>query len=107
MLFRDMADPEAGVAAAEGPADRAANHPVRERNQRFDEIDHPDRALYDLIRVRTLRPLDTDQCAVLWDSVAGRPAARETVRSLEILTGGSPRLIAIVARFGAGRSFRS
>ena len=28
------------------------------------------------------------------------------MRSLEILTGGSPRLIAIVARFGAGRSFR-
>ena len=38
--------------------------------------------------------------------MTGRRPARRTVRSLEILTGGSPRLIAIVARFGAGRSFR-
>ena len=30
----------------------------------------------------------------------------ETIRSLEILTGGSPRLLTIVARFGAGLSFR-
>ena len=30
----------------------------------------------------------------------------ETIRSLEILTGGSPRLIAIVARFDAVQSFR-
>ena len=73
---------------------------------RFEEIDHPDRALYELFRVRTLRPLDTGQCAALWASVAGRSPERATVRSLEILTGGSPRLIAIVARFGAGRSFR-
>ena len=73
---------------------------------RFDEIDNPDRALYDLFRVRTLRPLDTRQCAVLWETVSGRPPAPEAIRSLEILTGGSPRLISIVASFGAGLSFR-
>ena len=33
-----------------------------------------------------------------------RPS-RATVRSLQILTGGSPRLLAIIARFGASMSF--
>ena len=73
---------------------------------RFDEIDKPDHALYDLFRTLTLRPLDTKECAVLWESVSGQSRPRETIRSLEILTGGSPRLLAIVARFGAGLSFR-
>ena len=106
MLFRDMADEEAGWRLRKVLQTEPRIILFASATSRFDEIDHPDHALYELFRVRTLRPLDTDQCAVLWESVAGRPAARETVRSLEILTGGSPRLIAIVARFGAGRSFR-
>ena len=73
---------------------------------RFDEIDKPDHALYDLFRTLTLRPLDTKECAALWESVTGQSRPRETIRSLEILTGGSPRLLAIVARFGAALSFR-
>ena len=106
MLFRDVADPDAGWRLRKVLQTEPRIILFASATSRFDEIDNPDRALYDLFRVRTLRPLDTDQCAVLWESVAGRPAARETVRALEILTGGSPRLIAIVARFGAGRSFR-
>ena len=107
MLFRDVADPDAGWRLRKVLQTEPRIILFASATSRFDEIDRPDRALYDMFRVRTLRPLDTDQCAVLWEAVAGRPAARETVRSLEILTGGSPRLIAIVARFGAGRSFRA
>ena len=106
MLFRDMADPDTGWRLRKVLQTEPRIILFASATSRFDEIDRPDRALYDLFRVRTLRPLDTDQCAALWAAVAGRPAARETVRSMEILTGGSPRLIAIVARFGAGRSFR-
>ena len=73
---------------------------------RFDEIDRPDLALYEMFRIRVLAPLDTDECMALWKGVAGGRARRETIRSLQILTGGSPRLVAIVARFGAARSFR-
>ena len=72
---------------------------------RFEEIDAPDRALYDLFRILTLRPLDTIECTVLWETVSGQSRPAETIRSLEILTGGSPRLLTIVARFGAGLSF--
>ena len=105
-LFRDMADRDAGWRLRKILQTEPRIILFASATSRFEEIDHPDRALYELFRVRTLRPLDTGQCAALWESVAGRRPARETVRSLEILTGGSPRLIAIVARFGAGMSFR-
>ncbi len=106
MLFGDMADPEAGWRLRKILQTEPRIIVFASATSRFDEIDNPDRALYDLFRVRTLRPLDRNQCAVLWESVSGRHPAPETIRSLEILTGGSPRLISIVARFGAGLSFR-
>ena len=106
MLFGDMSDPEAGWRLRKILQTEPRIIVFASATSRFDEIDNPDRALYDLFRVRTLRPLDRNQCAVLWESVSGRHPAPETIRSLEILTGGSPRLISIVARFGAGLSFR-
>ena len=57
-------------------------------------------------RVSTLRPLDTQECAALWKTVTEQPAAALAVRPLEILTGGNPRLLTIIALFGVGRSFR-
>ena len=106
-LFRDMADAEAGWRLRKVLQTEPRIIVFASATSRFDEIDHPDRALYDLFRLRTLRPLDTDQCAMLWEKVSGRRPPPETIRSLEILTGGSPRLISIVARFGAGLSFRA
>ena len=106
MLFRDMADPDEGWRLRKTLQTESRIILFASATSRFEDIDHPDRALYDLFRVRTLRPLDTEQCAVLWETVTGRHPAPPTVRSLEILTGGSPRLISIVARFGAGLSFR-
>ena len=106
MLFRDMADSDAGWRLRKILQTEPRIIVFASATSRFEEIDHPDHALYDLFRVRTLRPLDTQQCAVLWESVSGRRPAAETIRSLEILTGGSPRLISIVASFGAGLAFR-
>ena len=42
----------------------------------------------------------------LWEAVSGQPSTTLAVRPLEILTGGNPRLLAIIALFSAGRSFR-
>ena len=106
MLFRDMADPDEGWRLRKTLQTEPRIIVFASATSRFEEIDHPDRALYDLFRIRTLRPLDTKQCATLWEMVTGRHPAPQMVRSLEILTGGSPRLISIVARFGAGLSFR-
>ena len=106
MLLGDMADPDMGWRLRKILQTEPRIIVFASATSRFDEIAHPDRALYDLFQIRTLRPLDTKQCAVLWETVSGRRSARKTVRSLEILTGGSPRLISIVARFSAGLSFR-
>ncbi|MYC83572.1 MAG: AAA family ATPase, partial [Acidobacteria bacterium] len=73
---------------------------------RFSEIDNADKALYDLFQVHTLKRLDTEACATLWRSVSERDIAPGTIRSLEILTGGNPRLLSIVAAFGSRLSFR-
>ncbi len=106
MMFGDMADSEAGWRLRKTLQTEPRIILLASATSRFDEIDRPDRALYDLFRILTLRPLDTDECAVLWEKVSGQPRPHDTIRSLEILTGGSPRLLAIVARFGGELSFR-
>ena len=105
MMFRDMADPDAGWQLRKILQTEPRIILLASATSRFDEIDCPDHALYDLFRVLMLHPLDTKECAALWEAVSDKCPPPETIRSLEILTGGSPRLIAIVARFGAGRSF--
>ena len=105
-LFSDMADPEAGWRLRHTLQNEPWIILLGSATSRFEEIDSPDHALYDLFRVLTLRPLDTDACAVLWQKVSGQPADTRGIRPLEILTGGNPRLLAIIARFGVGRSFR-
>ena len=106
MMFRDMMDRDAGWRLRKILQNEPRIILIASATSRFDEIDHPDHALYDQFRVLTLRPLDTAECAALWQTVAGQSRPKKTIRSLEILTGGSPRLLAIVARFGAGLSFR-
>ncbi len=105
MMFRDMADRDAGWRLRKILQTEPRIILLASATSRFAEIDHPDHALYDLFRVRTLQPLDTGECAVLWETVSGQRPPRQTIRPLEILTGGSPRLVAIVAGFGAGLSF--
>ncbi|MCE2450950.1 MAG: tetratricopeptide repeat protein, partial [Candidatus Latescibacteria bacterium] len=106
MMFRDMADPDAGWRLRKILQNEPRIILLASATSRFDEIDHPDHALYDLFRILLLRPLDTNECTALWEAVVGKCPPPETIRSLEILTGGSPRLIAIVARFDAVQSFR-
>ncbi len=70
---------------------------------RFEQITHPDKALFELFRPMPLDPLNTKECAVLWKRISGTEASGGA-RAIEILTGGSPRLITIVAQFGANLS---
>ena len=107
MMFRDM--PDANTAAWQLRHTLQTDPRIvllASATSRFDQIDHPDRALYDLFRPLQLRPLNTEECATLWEAVSGQRREPTTIRSLEILTGGSPRLLAIVARFGGGLSFQ-
>ena len=105
MLFQDMADPETEWRLRQTLQTEPGIFLLGSATSRFDAIDDSDRALFDLFKLVFLRPLDAGDCAVLWERVSERRPAPETVRALRILTGGSPRLIAILARFGANRSF--
>ena len=107
MLFSEIMDPDAGWCLRKTLQTEPRIMMMGSATSRFGEIDRPDRALYDLFRVLTLEPLDRKESAALCENIAGRPVNDGVVRRLQILTGGSPRLLAIVARFGAARSFRT
>ncbi|MDE2822644.1 MAG: hypothetical protein OXK79_03985, partial [Chloroflexota bacterium] len=103
MMFEDMLDPDVGWRLRKALQTEPRIMLLGSATSRFEEIDRPDRALYDLFRLINLRPLDQQECSALWEAVSGELPDRGKVRSLQILTGGSPRLIAIVAPFSAGR----
>ena len=104
MLFADMGDPDAGWRLRHTLQTEQRIVLIGSATSRFQEIDHPEHALYDLFRVITLHPLDTGECMSLWQAVSGLDTQERLVRPLQILTGGNPRLLAIIARLGAGRS---
>ena len=107
MMFSDMMDRDAGWCLRKTLQTEPRIMMIGTATSRFGEIDRPDRALYDLFRVLQLRPLDRNESAVLCERVAGRPLEAGAVRRLQILTGGSPRLLAIMARFASERSFHT
>ena len=84
MMFKDMSDPDAGWRLRKVLQTEPRIVLLASATSRFDEIDDPEHALYEQFRVLSLRPLDTDECAVLWEAVAGRDPRQGTIRSLEI-----------------------
>lgn len=73
---------------------------------RFDAIEKPDQPMFELFRRQTLDPLSEDEARSLWNGIAERPLTGRRIRPVQILTGGNPRLLAILASFAAQRSFR-
>jgi len=106
MMFRDMGDDHAGWRLRKTLQTEPRIVLLASATSRFDQMNDPNEALYELFRVIQLQPLDTDDCAILWQTVSGQARALQTIQALRILTGGSPRLLTIVARFGANLSFR-
>ena len=73
---------------------------------RFDRLDDVNEPYFELFRILNLEPLATDDCRRLWEQVSGDQVSTREMRPLEILTGGSPRLLVIVAEFARHRSLR-
>ena len=105
-LFKEIGNPDVGWELRRTLQCEPRIFLLGSATSRFEEIDNARRALYDLFQVHTLKRLDTQACATLWRSVAGRDIDPRAIRSLEILTGGNPRLLSIVAEFGSRLSFR-
>ena len=106
MLFADIADSDAGWRLRHTLQTEPRIVLLGSATSRFDEIDHPDHALYDLFKVVTLPALSTEDCDTLWSSLSGHPKGSQQIRPLQILTGGNPRLIAVVAGFEKTYSFK-
>ena len=70
---------------------------------RFKSLEDADRAFFELFRLVELGPLTTKECAALWNMATCQNLAARDIRPFEILTGGSPRLLVILA--GVGHQF--
>ena len=73
---------------------------------RFEGLDDAKQPFFELFRIVDLEPLDTEECRRLWQVVSGDVVSGREIRPLEILTGGNPRLLVIVAGFAQHRSLR-
>ena len=73
---------------------------------RFEGLDDPEQAFFELFRIIALKPLTTEECRCLWQTVTGDRVGARDIRPLEILTGGNCRLLAIIAGFSEHRSLR-
>ena len=73
---------------------------------RFKGLDDAREPFFELFRVLRLEPLDTDQCRCLWQMVTLDTVTDRDIRPLQILTGGNPRLLIIIADFARHRSLR-
>ena len=73
---------------------------------RFKELDDVEQPFFELFRVLPLDPLGTKESQTLWRMVSGDKVRERAIRPLEILTGGDPRLMVIMAQFGQQRSLR-
>ena len=73
---------------------------------RFEGLDDASQPFFEMFRTVGLEPLSAGECARLWTVVSGERISGREIRPLQILTGGSPRLVVIVAGFGRHRSLR-
>ncbi|EFK07308.1 sugar-specific transcriptional regulator TrmB [delta proteobacterium NaphS2] len=73
---------------------------------RFEQFENLSHAMFEMFKMQELKPLDDDECNRIWEFVAGERLAGERIKPIRILTGGNPRLLTIIAKFGAHRSFR-
>ena len=73
---------------------------------RFEGLDDAEQPFFEMLRIIDLKPLITEECRRLWQVVSGDTVSGRGMRPLEILTGGSPRLLVIVAGFARHKSLR-
>ena len=73
---------------------------------RFKGLDDAEQPFFEQFRILDLEPLNTEECRRLWQVATGDAVSEDGIRPLEILTGGSPRLLVIVAGFAQHRSLR-
>ncbi len=72
---------------------------------RFGAITDAGRAWYEFFAILQMKPLDNQESSVLWEAVSKQRLTSRQIRAIQILTGGNPRLLSMMAGFGAKRPF--
>ena len=70
----------------------------------FEALDDAGAPFFELFRILRLKSLSTEDCQDLWRAITGERREARQMRPLEILTGGNPRLLVIVAEFARHRT---
>jgi tetratricopeptide (TPR) repeat protein len=73
----------------------------------FEEVESEGKAMFELFKKIELASLTDIQCKILWKSITGKDVESYCIRPINILTGGNPRLVMIISRFGADLSFKN
>jgi tetratricopeptide (TPR) repeat protein len=73
---------------------------------RFAALEDAEAPFFELFRTLCLPPLNTEECRRLWEAISGEVVDAHRIRPLRILTGGSPRLMVVLAGFSRNRSLR-
>jgi tetratricopeptide (TPR) repeat protein len=73
---------------------------------RFKQIDNVGKAWFELFTIYILEPLTPLECNELFEAFTGRALPSGQARAVQILTGGNPRLVRVLAQFSNKRSFR-
>ncbi len=79
---------------------------VASATSHFEGLLEVDQAFFELFREIVLPPLNTKECQRLWQVATGQSIETRGIKPLEILTGGSPRLLIFVASFSRHYSVR-
>ena len=72
---------------------------VASATSRFRALDDMDHAFFELFRPMHLEPLDTKSCHEMWKALGGAERRESEIEPVRILTGGNPRLVAIITGF--------
>jgi hypothetical protein len=106
MLFSDLTSDEEAWKIRHTLMNEPRLMLLASATNRFEHIENSSQAMFEMFKLQELKPLDDDECNCIWESVAGKKLSGERIKPIRILTGGNPRLLTIIAKFGAHRSFR-
>lgn len=106
MIFDEQVKEEDGWALRQVLQNRKEVMLLGTATRRFEEVEGIDRAMFDLFKDQQLQPLVEKECKQLWKLMTGKRTTSRKIRPIQILTGGNPRLLAIIINFAIHTSFR-
>jgi tetratricopeptide (TPR) repeat protein len=107
MLFKDQMAKESGWVLRQTLQHENRIMLLGTANRRFDEIEGIGRAWFEMFKIIELEPLSTAECRKIWRKATNTKLLPGRSKMLKILTGGNPRLLAILIQFAENMSLKA